>query len=85
MVRDADCFITLRMVFVPCMDDWRCWGSLVLSCQSLYQVHFVCSMSSGIVTQPQSPTVLSHVGTTEKVAMGSPKEFWFHADAICNT
>jgi hypothetical protein len=24
MVRDADCFITLRMVFVPCMDDWRC-------------------------------------------------------------
>jgi hypothetical protein len=59
-------------------------SSLVLLCQSLYQVHFVCSMSSGIVTQPQSPMVLSHVGTTEKVAM-DPQEFWFHAAAICNT
>ncbi len=47
-------------------------SSLVLSCQSLYQVHFVRSMSSGIVTQPQSPMVLSHVGTAEKVAMEPP-------------
>jgi hypothetical protein len=58
-------FITLRMMFVLA---WTIGDASSLSCQSLYQFHFVWSMSSGIVTPPKSDTVI-RCGTTEKVAM----------------
>ncbi len=56
MVRDANCFhhfeITLRMVSVLA---WTIGDASSLSCQSVYQVHFVCSMSSGIIA-----TIVEH-------------------------
>jgi hypothetical protein len=48
-------FIKLRMVFVLA---WTIGDASCLSCQSLYQFHFVWSMSSGILTPPKSDTVI---------------------------
>jgi hypothetical protein len=55
---------------------------VVLSCQSIYQVHFVCNMYSGIVTRSNSNTFIK-CGTTEKV--GASPEIWIDASPICRT
>jgi len=56
MVRDTNCFhhleITLRMVSVLA---WTIGDASSLSCQSVYQVHCVCSMCSGIIA-----TIVEH-------------------------
>jgi hypothetical protein len=53
------------MVFVLA---WTIGDASSLSSQSLYQFHFVCSMSCGIMKLPKSNTVLK-CSTIEKVAM----------------
>jgi hypothetical protein len=56
--------IALRMVFVHA---WTIGdASSCLSSQLLYQVHFVCSMSSGIITPPQLDIVIRCVANEEK-------------------
>jgi len=66
----------LRMVFV------LTWTILLMPvvciCHLLHQVHFVCSMSSGIFTPPKLNTVI-RCGTTGKVAMEPPCSFDFPA------
>jgi hypothetical protein len=66
MVRDANQFIMLKMVFVLV---WTTSKANNLSCQSLFQVHFVSSsMSSCSVPQSRFISIII-CGTTKKVAM----------------
>jgi len=47
---------------------------VVLSCQSVNEVHFVCSMSSSFVTQSKTNSIISCC-STGKVAMEPPWSF----------
>jgi hypothetical protein len=72
MVRGANRF-HLRVVFVLA---WTIDDASSLSWWLLYQFHFVCSLSSGIITPPKLNTIL-RCGTAEKVAMELPSHFDF--------
>jgi hypothetical protein len=56
-------FITLRMVFALA---WTIGDANSLSCQPLYQAHFVCRSSTVIIVPPWLNNVVRY-GTTEKV------------------
>jgi hypothetical protein len=69
------------MVFVLA---WTIGDAPSLSCQSLHQAQFVCSMSSGIITFPWLDTVI-RCGTTEKVAMKPPHSIDFLPSPFATT
>ncbi len=66
-------FVTLKVVFVLA----RTIGDASsLSCQSLYQSRFVCSMSSSIVAQSKLNTAI-RCGANKKVGKEPPWSFGF--------
>ncbi len=76
MVRDVNQFHHFEDGICSHMD--YIVDAIVCICHSLHQVHFVCSMSSGIFTPPKLNTVI-RCGTTGKVTMELPRSFDFPA------